>query len=351
MAYQQPLIMQADHVNTDISYNTSATGLKPGHVALSALQNLIQRLPKAELHLHIEGTLEVDMLFQLARRNGVQLPYADEAAARAARSNFTCLEDFIDLFTDVNVLRTERDFYELAAAYLRRAAAENVKHVEMQFDPQGHMIRGIPFATVYNGLSRAIQESPVDASLIFAFERSRSQLSAAKALMQAVPHLSGICAVGLAGPEVGNPPSNFKEVFGSARLLRLHKVAHAGEEGGPSYVREALSLLGAERIDHGIRSLEDPALVAAMVKSQVPITLCPLSNVRLQVYKGQLEDRIRQVLASGMRVTINSDDPAYFGSYVSGNYEWVAGIAGLGPDDLASLAANSFTSSFMPQVV
>ncbi|KIZ07530.1 adenosine deaminase [Monoraphidium neglectum] len=319
----------------------------------AALRDLIQRLPKAELHIHIEGTLEPELMFALAAKNGVELPYTDVEAARAARTNFTCLEDFLRMYAAATkVLITEDDFYRLAQQYLARAEAENIRAAEIFFDPQGHLARGVPLETVIRGLSRALAESPVEASLLLCVQREFGAKAAAEALTRAIPYLpkSVIIALGMDGSELGHPPRNFVLAYGEAAALRLHRVAHAGEEGGPSYVREALSLLGAERIDHGIRSLEDPALVAAMVKSQVPITLCPLSNLKLQVYKGQLEDRIRQVLASGMRVTINSDDPAYFGSYVSGNYEWVARIAGLGPDSLAALAANSFTSSFMPQV-
>ncbi|GBF93439.1 adenosine deaminase [Raphidocelis subcapitata] len=245
----------------------------------AALRRLIQQLPKAELHLHIEGTLEVDLMFKLAARNG----------------------DFLKLFSDVAVLQTEEDFYELAAAYLERAAAGNVTHAELHFAPQGHTVRGVPLEAVHRGLSRAIAESPVDASLILSFERHLSESEAAVAFSEAQPYMAAVSAVGLAGSEVGNPPGNFAD------------------------------------------------LVAAMAAARLPITLCPLSNLRLQVYAGELEARVREVLASGIAVTINSDDPAYFGSYIDGNYEWVARVAGLGPEQLAQLAAASFEASFLPK--
>ncbi|KAI8473965.1 MAG: hypothetical protein J3K34DRAFT_155829 [Monoraphidium minutum] len=323
--------------------------LHPAFRDAAALRDLIHRLPKAELHLHIEGTLEVDMMFELAAKNGVELPYADRQAARDARSNFTCLEDFLRLFTDVAVLKTEDDFYQLAAAYLARAAAEGVRHAELHFDPQGHMVRGVPFEAVHRGLTRAIAESEIDAALILSIERERSEAAATAALARALPNFGGIVAVGLAGGEAGNPPSKFEGLFRAAEALGLHRTAHAGEEGGPAYVAQALSLLRVERVDHGIRALEDPTLVAAMAAAAVPITLCPISNLRLRVYDGQLEARVRAVLASGLAVTLNSDDPAYFGAYVADNYEWVAGAAGLGPEALAGLAAASFKASFITQ--
>ncbi|KAI8473966.1 MAG: adenosine deaminase [Monoraphidium minutum] len=319
----------------------------------AALRDLILRLPKAELHLHIEGTLEVDMMFELAAKNGVELPYADADAARAARENFKNLDDFLAMYSAAaRVLKTEDDFYQLATAYLKRAHVENVTHAEIFFDPLGHLARGVPLGTVVRGLTRAIAASPVSASLVLCVQREYTSAAGAAALALAAPYLAprgAVIGVGLDGPELGNPPANYRGVFAAAGKLGLHRVAHAGEEGGPAYVAQALALLRAERIDHGIRALEDPTLAAAMAAAAVPITLCPLSNLRLRVYDGQLEARVRAVLASGLAVTLNSDDPAYFGAYVAGNYEWVAGVAGLGPEALAGLAAASFKASFITQ--
>ncbi|GBF93438.1 adenosine deaminase [Raphidocelis subcapitata] len=306
----------------------------------AALRRLIRQLPKAELHLHIEGTLEVDLMFKLAARNGVALPYADAAAARAARASYAGLQDFLDVYNACTaVLLTEDDFFELADAYLARAAADNVLTAEMFVDVQGHMARGVPLDAIASGLLRAAAASPVDASFILCIQRELGPAAASEALKAARPYVpSAFIGLGLAGAEVGNMPSEYEAVFAEAEEMGLHKMAHAGEEGGARYVWEAIRALRVERVDHGIRALEDPQLVAAMAAARLPITLCPLSNLRLQVYAGELEARVREVLASGIAHC-----------YVDGNYEWVARVAGLGPEQLAQLAAASFEASFLPK--
>ncbi|KAF8068440.1 Pcca [Scenedesmus sp. PABB004] len=364
-----------------------AAGLPP------ALKDLITRLPKAELHIHIEGTLEPELMFDLAARNNVTLPYADVAEARAARSNFKDLADFIAAYrAAMAVLLTRQDFeararardraravaaarprcgapraarrarlsgrrrraQDLAAAYLERAAANNVTHAEIFVDVQNHVSRGVPAATVFGGLQAAIDArrahptAPVDAALILCIARDLGEADAAATLARSLPYVPRLAAIGLASTELGYPPSMFKRVYATAGLLGLNKVAHAGEEGGPDYVWSALRDLRVARVDHGIRSIEDPALVAYMAAARTPITLCPLSNLRLKVYAGQLEAKLREVLGSGLFVTINSDDPAFFGGYVNANYAYIAGVAGLGADELARLARNSFTASFIP---
>ncbi|MBC3989228.1 adenosine deaminase [Streptomyces sp. AC563] len=310
-------------------------------------------LPTAELHLHIEGTLEPELAFALARRNGVALPYASEDELRAAYS-FTDLQSFLNLYYALmDVLRTEEDFAELAHAYLARARAQGVRHAEIFFDPQAHVARGVPIGTVIDGLARALDQAPetygITTRLIMCFLRDESAESALATFEAARPWLGRITAVGLDSAEVGNPPSKFREVFERARAAGLKCVAHAGEEGPPGYVWEALDILGVDRIDHGVRCLEDEALVARLVADQTPLTVCPLSNVRLRVYEDLADHPLPAMLAAGLRVCVNSDDPAYFGGYVGDNYTAVRDALGLDPTALRTLARNSFLAAFLDE--
>lgn len=310
-------------------------------------------LPTAELHLHIEGTLEPELAFALARRNGVPLPYASEDELRAAYS-FTDLQSFLNLYYALMaVLRTEDDFADLAHAYLDRARAQGVRHAEIFFDPQAHTARGVPIGTVIGGLARALDQAPgtygITTRLIMCFLRDESAEAALTTFEAARPWLDRITAVGLDSAEVGNPPSKFREVFERARAAGLKCVAHAGEEGPPGYVWEALDVLGVDRIDHGVRCLEDADLVARLVADQVPLTVCPLSNVRLRVYEDLADHPLPAMLAAGLRVTVNSDDPAYFGGYVGDNYAAVRDALGLDAAALRTLARNSFLAAFIDE--
>ncbi len=310
----------------------------------------IRALPKAELHLHIEGTLEPEMAFALARRNGVELPYAD-VASLARAYDFADLQSFLNLYyACMDVLRTAADFEDLANAYLQRARTDGVRHVEMFFDPQAHQSRGIAPAEVLTGLGSAIRAAPerfgVSASLIACFLRDRPAEQAMHTLESLAEHLDLITGVGLDSAEVGNPPAKFAEVFAAAEELGLHRVAHAGEEGPPSYVWEAIDVLGVERIDHGIRAVEDPALVRRLAADRTPLTVCPLSNLRLNCVASFDDHPIERLLESGVHVTVNSDDPAYFGGYVADNYVALHTHLGLDASVLAELAANSLAASF-----
>ncbi|MFD8865657.1 adenosine deaminase [Streptomyces sp. NPDC059590] len=310
-------------------------------------------IPKAELHLHIEGTLEPELAFALAERNGVELPYASQDELRAAYS-FTDLQDFLDLYYALMaVLRTEDDFADLANAYLARARAQGVRHAEIFFDPQAHTARGVAIGTVIGGLSRALDAAErtygITTRLIMCFLRDESAESALETFESARPYLDRLTAVGLDSAEVGNPPSKFREVYARAREAGLKCVAHAGEEGPPAYVWEALDILGVDRVDHGVRSLEDEALVARLVADQVPLTVCPLSNVRLRVVD-RLEDHpLRAMLDAGLLVTVNSDDPAYFGGYAGDNFDAVRDALRLDDATLRTLARNSFRASFLDE--
>jgi len=282
--------------------------------------DLIGRLPKCELHIHIEGSLEPELMFALARRNGIRLRYPSVAALRQAYQ-FRNLQDFLDIYYQgMSVLITEQDFYDLAWAYLERARADNVRHVEMFFDPQGHTSRGVPFSTVVEGLHRAIGEARrelgVEASLIMCFLRHLDEADAERTLDLALAFRDRIVGIGLDSSELGNPPSKFKRVFRRARDAGFFLSAHAGEEGPPSYVWEALDLLGVARIDHGNRSLEDAALVGRLARDQVPLTVCPLSKLRLRVVDELAQHPLRRMMDKGLMVTVNSDDPADFGGYV-----------------------------------
>ena len=316
---------------------------------MSNLNEVIRSTPKAELHIHVEGSLEPAMMFDLARRNGVPLPYGSVEEVRRAYS-FRNLQEFLDLYYEgMNVLRTEEDFFDLADAYLRRAAADNVVHVEMFFDPQAHTGRGVPLATLMDGLERAIarsRERDVSVSLILCFLRHLTEREAFEALEAAEPWRDRLLGVGLDSSEVGHPPSKFARVFDAARDMGLRLVAHAGEEGPPEYVWEALDILGVERIDHGNRALEDDALVARLRDDRIPLTVCPLSNLELRVVDDLAAHPIKRMLDLGLLATVNSDDPAYFGGYINDNFRRVAESVGLSPEDIQTLADNSFEASF-----
>ncbi|QNE77467.1 adenosine deaminase [Streptomyces finlayi] len=308
-------------------------------------------LPKAELHLHIEGTLEPELAFALAGRNGVTLPFADTEELRTAYL-FDGLQTFLDLYYALmTVLRTEEDFEDLANAYLTRAAAQGVRHAEIFFDPQAHTARGVPIGTVVEGLGRALDRSEethgISTQLIMCFLRDQSAGSALETLEAAKPYLHRISAVGLDSAEVGHPPSKFREVYEAAGALGLRKVAHAGEEGPPAYIHEALDVLGVERIDHGLRCMEDPDLVKRLVADRVPLTLCPLSNVRLRAIDILEEHPLRAMMDAGLLCTVNSDDPAYFGGYVGDTFHAVHEALGLDNEHLRTLARNSFEAAFL----
>lgn len=314
---------------------------------------LADRLPKAELHLHIEGTLEPELMFALAQRNKVALRFQSVAEVRAAYQ-FSDLQSFLDIYYEgARVLKTERDFRDLAWAYMERASADCVRHVEPFFDPQTHTERGVPFAVVLEGLRAGLDEGErrfgISSRLIMCFLRHLSSDAAMKTLEEALPFWSKITAVGLDSSERGHPPSKFKSVFDRARAEGLLAVAHAGEEGPPEYIREALDVLRVRRVDHGVRCLEDAGLVARLVRERVPLTVCPLSNVKLRVFD-RLEDHVlKEMLAAGLLVTVNSDDPAYFGGYVGENYRAVQKALTLSDSELKTLARNSFAASFLPE--
>lgn len=316
------------------------------------LDTFIAGLPKAELHLHIEGTLEPELMFALAQRNGVAIPFDSVEAVRAAYS-FTRLQDFLDIYYQgANVLVTRQDFRDLALAYFDRAAADGVVHAEIMFDPQTHTQRGIAFETVVLGLTDAIAEAEarygMSVALILCFLRHLDEADAFATWDAAQPWLDRIAAVGLDSSELGHPPGKFARVFAAARAAGLRLVAHAGEEGPPDYVRQALDLLAIDRLDHGNRSLEDPVLTARLARTGMTLTVCPLSNLKLCVVGAMADHPIDRMLREGLRATINSDDPAYFGGYVADNYRAVAAARGLTRADLALLARNSFLGSFLP---
>ena len=307
-------------------------------------------LPKAELHLHIEGTLEPELAFELAERNGVDLPYAT-VEELSAQYDFDDLQSFLNLYyATMAVLRTREDFAELTRRYLRRAHAQGVRHAEVFFDPQAHTSRGVEFDDVVDGLGDALDEAQRDlgmsGGLILCFLRDQPVASAEEALTAGLARTDRIIGVGLDSAEVGYPPSLFEAVYARARGAGLHVVAHAGEEGPPSYVWEALDLLHAERIDHGIRSIEDPALVARLAEERIPLTVCPLSNVRLQATPDLRDHPLLRLDGAGVRVTINSDDPAYFGGYAGQNFTAVRDALGLTADQARRFARTSIESSF-----
>jgi len=316
-------------------------------------KQLITDLPKAELHTHIEGSLEPEMMFALAQRNGVKLPYADVEAVRAAY-RFKCLQDFLDLYyKGMSVLLTEQDFFDLTWAYLLRCQADNVVHTEIFFDPQGHTGRGVLFATAFEGIWSALhkgeKELGISSRIIMCFLRHLDEASALATLEEAAPFLDRITGVGLDSSEKGHPPRKFQRVFDRAGELGLKRVAHAGEEGPPEYVWEALDELKVDRIDHGNRSLEDDDLVATLARKQIPLTVCPLSNQRLAVVKDMRDHPIRDMLGMGLKATINSDDPAYFGGYMNDNFNVLVDTVGLSRDEIIELVRNSFEASFLDQ--
>lgn len=313
----------------------------------------VRTLPKCELHIHIEGTLEPELMFALAERNGLVVPFESVAAVRSAY-RFGDLQSFLDIYYEgAGVLQTPQDFYELMTAYLDRAAADGVRHAEIFFDPQTHTRRGVGFEVFMEGLREAISDAEnsggITADLIMCFVRHLSGEDALATLGEAEPHLEGVIGVGLDSSEVGNPPEPFEAAYARARELGLHAVAHAGEEGPPEYIRAALDVLGAERIDHGVRSLEDESLVSRLVAEQVPLTVCPLSNVALRVVNTLEEHPLPEMMTHGLLVSVNSDDPSYFGGYVGENYRRVHESLGIDRKGLVDLARNSIVSSFLDE--
>jgi adenosine deaminase len=303
-------------------------------------------LPTAELHIHIEGTLEPEMLVELAARNEVELPTTDLDELRAKYS-FADLQSFLDLYYDnLPVLRTDQDFYDLTSAYLRRAGQAGVRRAEIFFDPQVHLRNEVPLAAIFDGITGALSDSEVSSDLILCFLRDLGPEAAMQTLRMALPFRDRFIGVGLDSAEVGFPPAPFKEAYDLAAAEGLHRVAHAGEEGGPDYVRQALDDLGVERIDHGIRAMEDPELVARLRDEQVPLTVCPLSNVALRTIDKLSDHVLPRMLDEGLLACVNSDDPAYFGGYVDDNFAALRGELGLTEQQLATLARNSFTAAF-----
>ena len=318
---------------------------------MSELADFIQRLPKAELHLHIEGSLEPELMFALAKRNRITLPFASVEAVRTAYA-FSNLQDFLDIYYQgAEVLQTEEDFHDLALAYFQRSAADGMVHAEIFFDPQTHTDRGVPFGVVVEGLlsgmARAKSELGITSKLILSFLRHLDEEAAFATLRQAEPYLDRLTGVGLDSSELGHPPTKFQRVFAAARQQGLRLMAHAGEEGPPAYVWEALDRLKVDRIDHGNRALEDPALVARLVADRMTLTVCPLSNLKLCVVDDLRSHPLKRMLDLGLKVTINSDDPAYFGGYLGANWNATATALHLSASDLATLARNSFTGSFL----
>jgi len=315
------------------------------------LPELLCRMPKAELHIHIEGSLEPELIFALAERNKLTLPYPDVESLRKAYA-FTDLQSFLDIYyAGAGVLLEEEDFFDMAMAYFRRAAADGVVHAELFFDPQTHTDRGVPFKTVIDGLGRACEvaqrELGVSALLILCFLRHLSEEAAFATLEEALPYRSQLIGIGLDSGERGNPPEKFARVFARCKELGFHLVAHAGEEGPPAYIWSALDVLKVERIDHGVASIGDPALMSRLAAERVPLTVCPLSNVKLCVYDDMAKHDIATLLDAGLCVTINSDDPAYFGGYVNQNYlETFSALPQLGAEQAFALASNSFEASF-----
>ncbi len=317
------------------------------------MERLIARIPKAELHLHIEGTLEPEMMMALAERNGVKLAYDSVEQVREAY-DFENLQSFLDIYyAGAEVLQTDEDFFDLTAAYLDRVARDNVRHVEIFFDPQTHTARGIEFETVIRGIHQALVDGRdrlgISAKLILCFLRHLDEASAMATLDSAQPFLDKIDGVGLDSSELGHPPSKFQRAFARARNDGLRPVAHAGEEGPPEYITEALDLLAVERIDHGVRCVENPNLVARLATEQTPLTVCPLSNVKLRVFDSLDQHNLKQLLTDGLCVTINSDDPAYFGGYIGKNFVDTQRALDLDLDDIHTLARNAFSASFLDE--
>ena len=319
---------------------------------MADIDGFIDGLPKAELHIHIEGSLEPELMFALARRNRVEIPFESPEEVRAAY-DFSNLQDFLDIYyRGANVLRAEEDFRDLASAYFERAAADCVAHAEIFFDPQTHTARGVPFGVAVEGLLAGMAEAEarhgLTSKLLLCFLRHLDEADAFTTLRQAEPWLDRIAGVGLDSSELGHPPSKFARVFAAAGERGLKRVAHAGEEGPPAYVYEALDILAIDRLDHGNRAMEDPGLVERLARERMTLTVCPLSNMKLCVVPRMEDHPIDRMLAKGLRVTINSDDPAYFGGYVNANYRAAAHARGLDRHQLATIARNSFLGSFLP---
>jgi adenosine deaminase len=317
----------------------------------AALRELLQKMPKAELHMHIEGSLEPELIFALAERNRVRLNYASVDELRRAYA-FTDLQSFLDIYyAGASVLLTEQDFYDMTWAYLVRAQADNIRHTEIFFDPQTHTERGVSFATAIGGIHRALQDARtqlgVNGALIMCFLRHLSEEEAFATLEQALPYRDKFIGVGLDSSERGHPPEKFARVFARCRELGLHLVAHAGEEGPPEYIRTALDVLHVERIDHGVRCLEDSALTERLARDKVPLTVCPLSNIKLRVFDRSADHNLLKLLDAGLVVTINSDDPAYFGGYLNQNFVQMFEALPLGREHAYQLARNSFAASFI----
>ena len=320
---------------------------------MERLDSYIAGLPKAELHLHIEGSLEPEQMFEFAQRNKVVIPFDSVEAVRAAY-DFSNLQDFLDIYyAGANVLQTEQDFRDMALAYFQRAAADNVRHAEIFFDPQTHTDRGLPFSVAADGLlagmTTAEAELGVSSKLILCFLRHLDEEAAFDTLRQAEPWLDRIVGVGLDSSEVGHPPSKFQRVFARARDMGLKLCAHAGEEGPPEYVHEALDLLQIDRMDHGNRSMEDETLIRRLADEQMTLTVCPLSNLKLCVVDDLKDHPVPEMLRRGLHVTLNSDDPAYFGGYVNRNYLALANAVGLTRDQVTRIARNSFEGSFLSE--
>lgn len=317
------------------------------------LESFIRALPKAELHLHIEGTFEPELMFEIAARNGVKLRFPDVESLRRAY-DFDNLQSFLDIYYEgAGVLLHERDFHDLAWAYLERMASENVRHVEVFFDPQTHTDRGVAMGVVINGLKSAFDEAKtkrgISSHLILCFLRHLSEEAAFETLEAALPYKHAFVGVGLDSSEKGHPPSKFERVFAKAREHGLRVVAHAGEEGPPSYIVEALDLLKVERVDHGVRCDEDDALVERLVQEEMPLTVCPLSNVKLRVFDKLEDHNLRRLLSRGIKITINSDDPAYFGGYLTENLVKTQRALGLTKEEVRTIVGNAFEASFLPE--
>ena len=320
-------------------------------IAANFLPDLLRAMPKAELHIHIEGSLEPELIFALAQRNGLSLPYGSVAELRDAYA-FTNLQSFLDIYyAGASVLITEQDFYDMAHAYFVKAAANNVVHAELFFDPQTHTARGVSIDTVINGLFRACVDAEtelgVSASLIMCFLRHLSEKEAFETLEQALPHRAKIIGIGLDSGEVGNPPEKFTRVFARCRELGFHLVAHAGEEGPPAYVWTALDVLKVERVDHGVQSSKDAALMHRLATDRIALTVCPLSNLKLCVFPDLASHNLKHLLDAGLAATVNSDDPAYFGGYMNDNFTQTFAATGLQAEHAYTLARNSFEASFI----
>jgi adenine deaminase len=315
------------------------------------IRRFIRKIPKAELHIHLEGALEPELMFAIAERNGVELPFHSAAEVRQAY-RFSDLQSFLDIYyAGMGVLLHERDFHEMTVAYLARAHGENVRHAELFFDPQAHTERGVDFGTVIRGIRSAQEEmktrTGISTKLIPCFLRHLSAEAAMASLEEILRFREWITGVGLDSSEAGNPPERFSSVFARARAEGLHVVAHAGEEGPPRYIRQALDILGSERIDHGVRCIEDPELLERLAREQIPLTVCPLSNVRLRVFDTMADHDLKKLLDLGLRVTLNSDDPAYFGGYITENYLAAQQALNLDRNDILTLARNSFLATFL----